>query len=123
MRQRVGSVLVLVLVVLAGGCGPDPVTARRPLPGTIARPDAAAAVSAGTIEPGGLLVIGQSLDASKNGGAPVGAAYGTHLILNNDAEAVSICLGACATGVVLDQVGWEAIGAGYDGHALIVESA
>jgi hypothetical protein len=81
------------------------------------------AIAAGTLAPGGLLVLGQSADPTKNGGAPVGLAYGTHLILNNDSEQVSVCLGPCATGLVLDEVSWGVIGASYDGHALIIDRA
>jgi hypothetical protein len=79
------------------------------------------AVSAGLLPPGGLLVLGQSVDPTKNGGAPVSAAYGTRLILNNDGEQVSVCLGPCATGVVLDQVSWGTTGPAYDGHALVID--
>jgi hypothetical protein len=81
------------------------------------------AVAAGTLAPGGLLVLGQSADPTKNGGAPVDVAYGTHLILNNDNERLSICLGACGTGIVLDEVSWGTVGAPYDGHALIIDPA
>jgi hypothetical protein len=81
------------------------------------------AVAAGTLAPGGLLVLGQSADPTKNGGAPVAVGYGTHLILNNDSEQVSICLGLCLSGLVLDEVSWGVVGAPYDGHALIVDHA
>ena len=72
------------------------------------------------LEPGAVLVLGQSLDPAKNGGAPVGAAYRTHLILNNDNEQLSICFGPCAT------VSSSTSSPGnrqrpYDGHALIVD--
>jgi hypothetical protein len=80
------------------------------------------AVAAGALAPGALLVLGQSADPSKNGGAPVGAAYGTHLILNNDGEQISICLGPCATGLVLHEVSWGSVGADYDGRALVVDT-
>jgi len=81
------------------------------------------AVAAGSLGARALLVLGQSADPTKNGGAPVAAAYGTRLILNNEGEQISICLGPCATGVVLDTVAWGAIGAAYDGHALVVDPA
>ena len=79
------------------------------------------AVAAGTIAPAALLLLGQSSDPSKNGGAPVAVAYGTKLILPNANGQLSICLGACASGVVIDTVSW---GAQSDiGHALIVDPA
>ena len=59
---------------------------------------------AGTIAPGALLLLGQSADPAKNGGAPVAVAYGTKLILLNANGQLSICLGACASGIVIDTV-------------------
>lgn len=82
-----------------------------------------AAVAAGSIAPGARIVLGQSADPTKNGGAPIAAAYGTHLILNNDDEQIAICVGPCATGVVIDRVAWGATGAAYDGHAIVVDPA
>lgn len=78
-------------------------------------------VAAGVIPSGARVVIGQSTDPAKNGGAAVGAAYGTHLILNNDDEQISICVGPCATGLVVDRVAWGTLGTPYDGHAIVVD--
>lgn len=79
------------------------------------------AVDAGVLAPGGLLVMGQSLDSTKNGGAPIAISFGNVISLNNGGDSISLCLGPCASGVVLDQVVWTAdLGAGYDGHAAIV---
>jgi hypothetical protein len=81
------------------------------------------AVDAGLLAPGGLLVLGQSLDPTKNGGAPIAVSFGNVISLNNGGDSISICLGPCATGAVLDQVIWTAdLGAAYDGHAAIVGS-
>jgi hypothetical protein len=74
----------------------------------------------GLLAPGGLVVLGQSADPSKNGGAPVAGAYGTRLILNNGSDRVAICAGPCASGVVLDTFVWSALGAGYQGHAVVI---
>ncbi len=81
------------------------------------------AVAAGTIAPGALLLLGQSVDPAKNGGAPVAVAYSTKLILVNADGELSICLGACASGVVIDTVSWGALGDDQTGHALIVDPA
>lgn len=81
------------------------------------------AVAGGSIAPGGLRVLGQSADPSKNGGAPVDAAYGTKLILNNADGRVSICVGPCASGLALDTVSWGTLGDAYTGHALVVDPA
>jgi lamin tail-like protein len=78
-------------------------------------------VAAGVIAPGGLRLLGQSADPTKNGGAPVEVAYGTKLILNNANGQLSICLGACASGVVLDTVSWGSLGDAYTGHALVID--
>ena len=79
------------------------------------------AVDAGVLAPGGLLVLGQSLDPTKNGGAPIAVSFGNVISLNNGGDSISVCLGPCAGGVVLDQVVWTAdLGAAYDGHAAIV---
>jgi hypothetical protein len=81
------------------------------------------AVAAGTAAPGALLLLGQSIDPSKNGGASVAVGYGTKLILVNADGQLSLCLGACATGVVIDAVSWGALGDAYTGHALVVDPA
>lgn len=79
------------------------------------------AVDAGVLAPGGLLILGQSLDPTKNGGAPIALSFGNVVSLNNGGDSISVCLGPCASGVVLDQVVWTAdLGAAYDGHAAIV---
>jgi hypothetical protein len=79
------------------------------------------AVDAGVIAAGALLVLGQSTDRAHNGDAPVDRAYGTRLALNNGADRIAICLGACAGGATLDAVAWTtAWGAGYVGHAVVV---
>jgi hypothetical protein len=79
---------------------------------------------------GARAVLIQSADATKNGGvtvgrggvAPVVGAFGTHVSLNNDGDTISLCAGACADGVVLDRVAWDAsLGAAYDGHALSID--
>jgi hypothetical protein len=81
------------------------------------------AVDAGVLAPGGLLVLGQSLDSTKNGGAPIAFSFGNVISLNNGGDSISLCLGPCTAGVVLDQVSWTAdLGAAYDGHAAIVGS-
>jgi hypothetical protein len=80
-------------------------------------------VPAGTIAPGALLLLGQSGDPSKNGGAPVAVAYGTKLILVNANGQLSLCVGACPGGAVIDSVTWGALGDVYTGHALVIDSA
>jgi hypothetical protein len=79
------------------------------------------AVAAGAIAPAGLRVLGQSADPTKNGGAPVDVAYGTKLILGNANGTVSVCLGACASGLVLDTVSWGTLDDDTVGHALVVD--
>jgi Lamin Tail Domain len=79
------------------------------------------AVAGGRIAPGGLRLLGQSADPTKNGGAPVDVAYGTKLILNNANGQVWICVGACASGIVIDTVSWGTLGDDYTGHALVVD--
>jgi len=81
------------------------------------------AVAAGTIAPGALLLLGQSSDPTKNGGAPVAVAYSTKLLLLNANGQLSICLGACASGIVIDTVSWGTLGDDQIGHALIVDPA
>jgi hypothetical protein len=80
-------------------------------------------VAAGTLAPGALLLLGQSNDPSKNGGAPVSVTYSTKLILTNTSGQLSLCLGACASGVVIDQVTWDALDDSYVGHALVIDPA
>jgi hypothetical protein len=82
------------------------------------------ALGAGVLGPGARLVLGQSLDRAHNGDAPVDASYGTKLALNNDADRITICVGVCAAGVVVDAFEWtEAWGAAFVGHAIVVEPA
>jgi len=79
------------------------------------------AVDGGLLAPGAILVLGQSADTTKNGGAPVAIAYGGTISLNNAGDTIAICLGPCASGQVLDRVGWDQdLGPAYDGHAAIV---
>jgi Lamin Tail Domain len=84
---------------------------------------------------GGVLVAGarsvliQSGDATKNGGVTLGGTvlggtFGTLVSLNNDADTISICVGLCSTGILIDRVTWDAtLGAGYDGHALVIDDS
>jgi hypothetical protein len=81
------------------------------------------AAPGGTLAPGALLLLGQSADPTKNGGAPVEVAYGTKLILVNADGQLSVCLGTCAIGVVLDSVSWGSLDDAYTGRALIVDPA
>jgi Lamin Tail Domain len=79
------------------------------------------AIDGGFLLPGRLLVLGQSADPTHNGGVVVDRAYGTRLTLNNGADRVSICLGPCASGQVLDWFEWTAApGAAYIGHAMVM---
>ena len=94
-----------------------------------------AAVDFGTVAGASLLAAGsrmvliQSADSTKNGGITLGGAtpggsFGTLVSLNNDADTISVCVGACATGVVIDRVAWDAsLGSGYDGHALVIDDS
>jgi hypothetical protein len=79
------------------------------------------AVPVGIIAAGARLLLGQSADPSVNGGVPVAAAYGPKLVLNNDGEQISICIGPCAVGGIIDHVSWTSAGASYDGRALVFE--
>jgi hypothetical protein len=80
------------------------------------------AVEAGVLAPGARLVLGQSLDRAHNGEAPVDVSYGTKLALNNDADRIAVCLGACGDGIVLDDFPWSApLGAAYVGHAIVID--
>jgi hypothetical protein len=82
----------------------------------------------GPLAPGARAVLVQSADATKNGGITLGGAiaggsFGTLVSLNNDADTISICVGACtAGGVLIDRVQWDSgLGTGYDGHALVID--
>jgi hypothetical protein len=74
-------------------------------------------------------VLVQSDDPTKNGGIVLGpnlpgGAFGTLVSLNNEADAILLCQGPCASGVVLDRVTWDTgLGVGYDGHALVIDSS
>src|SRR5205085_11316383 len=79
--------------------------------------------AAGVLAPRALLVLGQSADRAHNGDAPVDFAYGTRLQLNNDADRIVLCAGACAAGVTLASFAWAApFGPEYAGHAIVVEA-
>jgi hypothetical protein len=41
--------------------------------------------------------------------------------LNNDGEDLSLCVGPCAGGLVIDHVAWKTLGAAYDGHAVVFD--
>jgi hypothetical protein len=80
------------------------------------------AVDAGTLPARGLTVLGQSADPAHNGGAPVDRAYGTRLILNNDADQVALCLGPCADGILLAAFAWnDTLGPDYAGRAVVID--
>ena len=82
------------------------------------------AVDAGIVAAGRILVLGQSLDPTRNGGAPIDLALGNAVSLNNPGDTITLCLGPCADGLILDQVSWTAdLGAAFDGHAAIVDPA
>jgi len=75
---------------------------------------------------GARAVLIQSGDSAKNGGinltATGGGSFGTRVSLNNDADTISVCGGACATGILIDRVTWDATLQGdYDGHALVID--
>jgi Lamin Tail Domain len=79
------------------------------------------ALDAGVLEPDAILVLGQSLDPSRNGGAPIGFSFGNTISLNNPGDSIRLCLGPCSDGLVIDQVTWTAdLGPAYDGHAAMV---
>jgi len=81
------------------------------------------------LSPGARAVLIQSADATKNGGITLGLAsgvfggsFGTRVSLNNDADTIAVCAGACAGGVVIAQFTWDAsLGADYDDHALSID--
>ncbi|MES1164237.1 MAG: lamin tail domain-containing protein [Verrucomicrobiota bacterium] len=83
----------------------------------------------GLLDAGKRAVFVQSADATKNGGITLGAmfaggSFGTLVSLNNDADSISVCVGPCATGVLIDRVTWDAgLGTGYDGHAVSIDDA
>jgi len=82
------------------------------------------AVDGGRLAAHALVVLGQSADPAHNGGAPVDRAYSTRLQLNNDADSVAICVGACAGGLVLDRFAWDGtLGGAYQGHAVVIDHA
>jgi hypothetical protein len=81
------------------------------------------AAPARIVDAGQRVVLAQSSDAAKNGGVSAAAAYGSRLALNNDGEEIAICVGPCADGVIIDRVGWKALAAAYDGHALVFDRA
>jgi hypothetical protein len=81
-------------------------------------------LDAGVLPAGGVLVLGQSLDPTKNGGAPVDLSFGNTISLNNPGDSITLCLGPCADGLILSQVSWTSdLGAAYDGHAAMVDRA
>jgi hypothetical protein len=86
-------------------------------------------VAATSLLAGARGVLIQSADPTRNGGVTVGGAivggsFGTLVSLNNDADTISVCERSCATGVVVARVQWDAtLGAGYDGHALVIDDA
>jgi len=79
--------------------------------------------------PGARAVLIQSADPTKNGGITLGVAsgifggsFGTRVSLNNDADTITVCAGACASGAVIDQFAWDAsLGTAYDEHALSID--
>jgi Lamin Tail Domain len=76
---------------------------------------------------GGRAVFIQSGDPAKNGGVVLRTAipdgiFGTLVSLNNDADTISVCIGPCSTGVIIDRVAWDgSAGVGYEGHALVID--
>ncbi|HET6147126.1 MAG TPA: lamin tail domain-containing protein [Polyangia bacterium] len=88
---------------------------------TVADAASEIAVDAGVLAPHTILVLGQSLDATRNGGAPVGFSFGNVISLNNGGDTIRLCLGPCAGGVVIAEVSWPAdLGAAFDGHAAVI---
>jgi hypothetical protein len=80
------------------------------------------AASAGVLAPGARVLLEQSADPAKNGGAPAGFAYGTKLILPNANGTLSVCRGPCANGAVLDVLSWGLLDDRFTGHALVVQT-
>jgi len=78
---------------------------------------------------GGRAVLIQSADANKNGGVALGAAtfggsFGTRVSLNNDADSIAICAGACGADTTIDRFSWDTSpGPAYDDHALSIDDA
>ena len=88
---------------------------------TVADAASEVAVDAGLLAPGAILVLGQSLDPARNGGAPVAVSVGNVISLNNGGDLIRLCLGPCAGGVVIAEVSWAAnLGPAFDGHAAVV---
>jgi hypothetical protein len=88
---------------------------------TVADAAGAVAVDAGVLNPRAFLVLGQSLDPARNGGAPVGLSFGNVISLNNGGDLIRLCLGPCAGGVIITEVSWTAdLGPAFDGHAAVV---
>ena len=88
---------------------------------TVADAAGEVAVDAGVLDPGAILVLGQSLDPARNGGAPVGFSFGNVISLNNGGDLIRLCLGPCAGGAVIAELSWAAdLGASFDGHAAVV---
>jgi len=96
-----------------------------------------------TLPSGACAVLLQSVDPTKNGGIDgripaagggggtgpgsgtaggssfLRGSFGTRVSLNNDADTISLCVDACASGLLVDRFEWDAApGADYDGHAL-----
>lgn len=86
-------------------------------------------VSASLLPAGARMVLIQSADSTKNGGVMLGGStpggsFGTLVSLNNEADTISICVGPCVTGLLIDRVAWDAsLGTGYDGHALVIDDS
>lgn len=78
------------------------------------------------LAPGGRAVLIQSADPTKNGGVTLGSAlaggtFGTLVSLNNEADQISLCLGSCTTGLLIDTISWDStLGPQYEGHALVL---
>lgn len=88
---------------------------------------AADAGSPTRLGPGARAVLMQSAEPTKNGGVtwPLNAVvgiFGTRVSLNNDADTIAVCAGACAPGSMLASVTWDStVGGEFDGHALVID--